>query len=87
MKITIRAEDGRFEVRLPFKSERVLGNSYEIAKRRFLALERKVNQNPDLSKMYYEFINEYLSLGHMLPIYTTVPRRPHYFIPHQSLSD
>ena len=38
---TQRIENGRFEVRLPFKTDpKVLGNSYEVAKLRFLALER-----------------------------------------------
>ena len=57
---TRRIEDGRFEVRLPFKSDpKVLRNSYEVAKRRFLALERKVNKDPILKEMYKEFIKEY----------------------------
>ena len=78
---TRRIEDGRFKVRLPFKSDaKVLGNSYEVAKRRFLALERKVNKVPVLKEMYIEFMKEYLNLGHISPIENTVPRKPHYFI-------
>ena len=59
----------------------MLRNSYEVAKRRFLALERKVNNDPILKVMYIEFMKEYLNLGHMSPIENTVPRKPHYFIP------
>ena len=78
--MTQRAEYGRFEVRLPFKTDPlVLGNSYEIAKRRFLALECKVNKDPTLKDMYTQFMKEYLSLGHMSPIENTVSRKPHYF--------
>ena len=82
-KTTIRVENGRFEVRLPFKSNpNILGNSYEIAKRRFLALERKVNKTPEMREMYIDFMKEYIHLGHMSPI-KEIPRSPHYFIPHQ----
>ena len=65
---TQRIEDGRFEVKLPFKTDpKVLGNSYEVAKRRFLALERKGNKDPVLKDMYIEFMKEYLNIGHMSP--------------------
>ena len=33
--------------------------------------------------MYIEFMKEYLNIGHMSPTKNTVPRKPHYFIPHQ----
>ena len=56
---TQRVEDGRFEVRLPFKTDPVvLDNSYEIAKCRFLTLERKINKDPTLKDMYTQFMKE-----------------------------
>ncbi|XP_055917594.1 uncharacterized protein LOC129949876 [Eupeodes corollae] len=75
---------GRFEVKLPFKSSpNSLGSSFEAAKRRFLALERKISRNNNLRAMYMDFMNEYLSLGHMSPTNNEIPKFPHYFIPHQ----
>ena len=53
-------------MRLPLKTDpKVLGNSYEAARRRFLALERKLNKDPVLKDMNIEFMKEYLNLGHM----------------------
>ena len=84
VKTTQRDNDGRFEVRLPFKTDvSVLGKSYEIAKRRFLALERKVAKDPKLRELYVAFMKEYIHLGHMSPIKNEIPTTPHYFIPHQ----
>ncbi|KAH8330128.1 hypothetical protein KR067_011209, partial [Drosophila pandora] len=83
-KTTRILPSGRFEVKLPFKSDpSVLGNSFEIAKRRFLSLERRLSRDPNLKKMYLEFMEEYESLGHMSPASNDVLASPHYVIPHQ----
>lgn len=63
---TERAKDGKFIVTLPMKSNRAkLGNSYDIAVKRFLQLERKLYKNSDLQKHYHDFMREYINLGHM----------------------
>lgn len=56
-----RAEDGRFVVQLPFR-EGVdnLGESRNQAEKRFKALENRLDRNPDMKKMYSDFIHEYL---------------------------
>ncbi|XP_053964351.1 uncharacterized protein LOC128867266 [Anastrepha ludens] len=75
---------GRLQVRLPFKTDRkLLGHSYETAARRFQALERRTLKDPVLRKMYLDFMQEYLELGHMSPTNNRLPSEPHYFIPHQ----
>lgn len=54
---TKRTYDGRLEVRLPFKTDPInLGQSFEITKRRFLALERRRLRDQELNKLYNEFI-------------------------------
>lgn len=42
-----------------------LGLSYELAKNRFLALERKLQRDPTLEKGYIDFMREYEALCHM----------------------
>lgn len=72
----------RIEVRLPFKkSPEVLGDSFEMARKRFLSLERRLERDATLKSMYVEFMDEYLSLGHMSP-YNKSLNGPNYFIPH-----
>ena len=74
----------KFEVSLPFKSSpETLGSSYETAKRRFLALEKRLEKNSELKCMYLDFMKEYVDLGHMSPTNNTIPNTSHYFIPHQ----
>ncbi|XP_046800970.1 uncharacterized protein LOC124421481 [Lucilia cuprina] len=74
--------DRRIQVRLPFKQNpNCLGESFEISKRRFLSLERKLERDPTLKSMYVDFVNEYLALGHM-SLYNRPLSHPHYIIPH-----
>ncbi|XP_065370170.1 uncharacterized protein LOC135962239 [Calliphora vicina] len=61
-----RTSDGKFKVGLPFKEDvGKLGNSRFIAKRRFLALERKLENNPHIKDQYDQFMQQYLEMGHM----------------------
>ncbi|RVE43851.1 hypothetical protein evm_011519 [Chilo suppressalis] len=81
---TKRLKDGRFSVRIPLKeSTTELGNSYEVAKNRFLSLERKLERNVEYKQMYHEFINEYIGLGHMTRV-AGCPQ-PNYFLPHHGV--
>jgi len=62
----VRGKDGHFIVHLPFRNSSLkIGNSYNIAKRRFLALERRFENNTELKNKYVKFINEYKKLGHL----------------------
>lgn len=62
-----RCVDGHFMVDLPFKSdpEHCFGESYNIAKRRYHALQCKLSKDPNLEAKYNDVIGEYLTLGHM----------------------
>lgn len=81
---TLRVENGRFSVRMPLKeSADALGDSYAIAKNRFLSLERKLERLPEYKKMYSEFIREYIQLGHMSLVQTFT--KPYYFLPHHGV--
>ncbi|XP_018375582.1 PREDICTED: uncharacterized protein LOC108769219 [Trachymyrmex cornetzi] len=67
LQTTTRNSDGRYIVKLLIKEELMsqLGNSKEIAKRRFYALERRLAKQPDIYVAYRNFMNEYQSLIHM----------------------
>lgn len=81
---TTIADDGRVKVRLPFKkSNMILGESFLVAKRRFFALERRLQRDAVLKQMYSSFMDEYEALGHMSPIDDLNLKEAHFFIPHQ----
>lgn len=81
---TKRLPDGRFSVRIPLKeSADSLGDSYIITRNQFLHLERKLDRQPTYKKMYSDFMQEYLSLGHMTRIDNYSP--PYYFLPHHGV--
>lgn len=82
---TYRDSEGRFNVRIPLaEASDTLGDSYELAQNRFLALERKLDRSsPEYKKLYCEFMKEYLDLGHMTPIYECPS--PNYFLPHHGV--
>lgn len=61
-----RNADGRFVVKLPFKYNfGELGNSSNIALKRFYNMEHKLNKNEAVKRQYQEFMTEYFNLGHM----------------------
>lgn len=61
-----RNEEGRFIVKLPFnRSTDQLGDSYSIALKRFLNLEKRLNKSSELKQRYRAFLKEYQDLNHM----------------------
>lgn len=89
-KNTRRDTSGKFIVALPFKeSTEKLGDSYNIARKRFFNLERKLRSNSKIKQLYTDFIHEYINLGHMKNITDFDPfnasRNNFYFMPHHSV--
>lgn len=81
---TTRNGDGRFCVQIPLKeSPSNLGETFPQAVRRFMALENRLQNNPNYKKLYSDFIHEYLDLGHMTRISTYDTQ--HYFMPHHGV--
>ncbi|XP_062558034.1 uncharacterized protein LOC134222905 [Armigeres subalbatus] len=87
-KTTIRDVDGRFIVNLPRK-DHVIGqvcSSRSVAERRFLSLEKRLSNNPQLKKQYCEFMREYVTMGHMEMIREEdFSGAAHYFLPHHAV--
>lgn len=80
---TYRNVYGQFTVKYPLKfSVDHLGNSYEIALKRFINLERKFKTNEKLKIQYQSFMKEYSDLGHMSQ---TTLSNAKYFLPHHGV--
>ncbi|XP_045540079.1 uncharacterized protein LOC123722413 [Papilio machaon] len=86
---TTRKEDGTFVVTMPLKEDpSVLGDSYQMAKCRFLSLERKFHREPAFKDRYMEFMQEYERLGHMTENKESAPsclQQVNYFLPHHGV--
>lgn len=67
-----RDQDGRYVVQLPFRQDPdrklTLGRSRYLAVASMLQLERRFSRNVDLHARYVKCIQEYLDLGHMVPV-------------------
>ncbi|XP_035204844.1 uncharacterized protein LOC118179795, partial [Stegodyphus dumicola] len=61
-----RNESGRFIVQMPIREEapHQLGDSRNIANKRLNQTIKRLNKNPDLKRLYIDFINDYESLHH-----------------------
>ncbi|XP_024887379.1 uncharacterized protein LOC112464560 [Temnothorax curvispinosus] len=83
---TKRDASGRFVVRLPFRENRAqLGQSRDIAMKRLICLERKFQREPELYKLYSEFMREYIDLNHMSKV-TGDARIPNpVYLPHHGV--
>lgn len=85
---TTRNDDGRFVVTIPLKHDpQVLGDSFEMAKRRFLSLERKFERESAFKDKYLAFMKDYEQLGHMTENKTIFPysNSVNYYLPHHGV--
>ncbi|CAD7001676.1 unnamed protein product [Ceratitis capitata] len=90
---THRREDGRYVVKLPFKSafpdSIALGHSRPAAQQQYLSVERTNEKKDELRSTYSEVLKEYLSLGHMEPTHSReIIREGKYlsfYLPHHAV--
>ncbi|XP_062538692.1 uncharacterized protein LOC134206967 [Armigeres subalbatus] len=85
---TTRDEEGRFVVCLPKKRHIIeqLGESRRSAERRFISLEQRFATNPQLKKLYCEFMEEYSSMGHMKKVSEAeLSGSVCYYLPHHAV--
>jgi hypothetical protein len=78
---------GRFIVKLPSRNNVIeLGDSYNLAKKRFLNLESKLIKNKQFQIEYGNFIREYRNLGHMENVPLIEINNPDcYYLPHHAV--
>ncbi|XP_017470374.1 PREDICTED: uncharacterized protein LOC108362054 [Rhagoletis zephyria] len=80
---TERAEDGRYIVRLPLKTDVVIGESRAAAVRALLRMEKRFSTNKHLRQEYSKFMQELIDMGHMElaePATTNVYYMPHHAV-------
>ena len=79
-----RDPSGRYIVRLPFNSTIYdLGESYEMTKNKFYALERKLAKNINLKNDYINNMREAITAGHMIEYnLSQIKNGRHCFLPH-----
>ncbi|XP_075990312.1 uncharacterized protein LOC142985959 [Anticarsia gemmatalis] len=83
-----RDQEGRYIVKLPFNTPQPKspeGNTREIANRRFMQLERRLNQNTELKKEYIKVINEYIELKHMEEVPKKELKNRSVYLPHHAV--
>ncbi|XP_063837160.1 uncharacterized protein LOC135086304 [Ostrinia nubilalis] len=79
---------GRYAVALPFHSDVFsLGNSVDVAKKRFFSLERKLESAPELRAAYNDVIREYIEKGYLSLVSPDIfnDSLSDYVIPHHAV--
>lgn len=85
-KETIRYDNGRYEVHLPWRDEQVMvDDNYSPAENRFSQLVRKLQRHPTLYNRYNEVIQEYLSDGIVELVHSKSSDNPIYYLPHHAI--
>lgn len=85
---TKRNESGKSVVTISLKkAASAVGESQNVAIKRFYALEKRLEKKPAVKKMYLEFIKEYLNLGHMTEIINKSSEPEYYFPRHHVLRE
>lgn len=82
-----RGLDGRYTVALPFKDDpSMLGDSYAVAIRRFLSIEKRLTSLPQFREKYNDVIQDYLDQGHIHKVARDASASPAYYIPHHAVT-
>ena len=84
---TKRNNCNRFTVTIPLKeSPDALSDSYSMAKRRFLSLERRFIRDPSFKQRYIDFMQDYINSNHMTENTACSPcNAVSYFLPHHGV--
>lgn len=93
LRTTTRESNGRYVVSLPFNPkinlEENLSNTFTLAVASLKSLESRFQRDPVFSDKYKDFIEDFLSSGHMSPVSSSalarIRRSPHFFIPHHGV--
>ncbi|CAG4949708.1 unnamed protein product [Parnassius apollo] len=81
VRTIVRDRDGRYSVALPFKGDVLsLGDSRQMAEKRFYSLERRMLASPQLKEAYDFVINEYIREGYISLVASKLVRRISYHI-------
>jgi len=81
----VRDKHGRFVVKLPFAQDpQSLGDSRQMAQKRFFNLERRFEKEPALANEYRAFMAEYLDMDHM-ELANSRTSGPSYYLPHHAV--
>lgn len=82
-----RDQSGRYVVRLPLKSPAsLLGDSSRTALRCLERLRNRFNKEPVFRELYSDFLQEYQSLGHMVPVpESEINDFPVFYLPHHGV--
>ncbi|XP_011313416.1 uncharacterized protein [Fopius arisanus] len=76
----------RYIVRLPLRtSTTALGESRSTAVPQLHSVKRRLNANPEYSKLYNDFINEYEAFDHMRRTHDTSEPSTTYYLPHHGV--
>ena len=85
---TVQLPDGRYEVHLPFRPNPTpLGSSYDLARKRMLALERRFEADSELAEMYKKYMADFEKDGYMSPVPLSPGpgQAPKYFLAHHGV--
>uniref|UniRef100_A0A8D8M962 Peptidase aspartic putative domain-containing protein n=1 Tax=Cacopsylla melanoneura TaxID=428564 RepID=A0A8D8M962_9HEMI len=83
----VRDQDGRYNVSTPIKNFKLqeLGDSKYRAEKVLFKIENQLKKNPLIQEQYKQFMDEYLSLGHMERVALENLTGKLCFLPHHSV--
>ncbi|XP_063837162.1 uncharacterized protein LOC135086306 [Ostrinia nubilalis] len=89
VKTTTRDKEGRYIVKLPFKTENPeckRGETRSIAVQRLKGLEKRFEKDNKFKESYKAVINEYLEMGHMFEVLEPdLEREESVYLPHHAV--
>jgi len=85
-----RDDEGLYIVKLPTRKDKLnnLGESRDVALKRFLSMEKRLITQPSVYEEYKKFMQEYINLNHIREVNihpTTSPSTQSFYLPHHAV--
>ena len=79
---SLRYENGKYQVQIPWKKERHLTNNYQMALNRLDNTERRLIKQPELSEKYCEIIEQYIKKRYLEYVDVKNDSNDCWYLPH-----
>ena len=79
---SLKFQDGKYEVKLPWKQDRYLPNNYKMALRRLENTEKRLKKQPELGEKYGNIIEDYIQKGYLKYVDINPETYTGWYLPH-----
>ena len=79
---SLKFDNGKYELSLPWKDEQHLSNNYPMAMKRLMSTEKKLLRDPDLAETYKKILDDHVKKGYLVKQDVDPATDTGWYLPH-----